>query len=92
MPDQSVPVCVSFGIWKDAKLSGSPVDSGQLYTSWDVDFTVKVEAKGLKPDTSYWYQFADCTDPLTVSEVGQTRTIASPNSKFLMALGSLSPS
>ena len=60
------------------------------FTSYDVDWTVKVEAQGLKADTAYWYQFADCTDPLTVSEVGQTRTIASPNSKFLMALESLS--
>ncbi|KAI0332126.1 hypothetical protein GY45DRAFT_1247315 [Cubamyces sp. BRFM 1775] len=79
LPDQSIPVCVSFKIFNNAKLSGRPVDSGEAFTSYDVDFTLKVEAKNLKPDTSYWFQFVDCTNPKTTSPIGATRTISSPN-------------
>ncbi|KAI8968680.1 PhoD-like phosphatase-domain-containing protein [Trametes punicea] len=79
LPDQSIPVCVSFKIFNNEKLSGHPIDSGDAFTSYDVDFTLKVEAKNLKPDTRYWFQFADCTNPKTVSPVGTTRTISSPN-------------
>ena len=81
--DQSVPVCVSFKIFNNPQLSGRPLDSGEGFTTYDVDFTVKFEAKNLKPDTLYWYQFADCTNPKTVSRVGATRTISSPNSTLL---------
>ncbi|TDL18783.1 hypothetical protein BD410DRAFT_728167 [Rickenella mellea] len=77
-PDQSVPVCVSFGIWTTSALSGKPVDAGQAFTSYDVDFTLKVEATNLKADTKYWYQFADCANSKTVSPIGATRTLASP--------------
>ncbi|KAI0664598.1 PhoD-like phosphatase-domain-containing protein [Cubamyces menziesii] len=79
LPDQSIPVCVSFKIFNNERLSGRPVDSGEAFTSYDVDFTLKVEAKNLKPDTSYWFQFADCTNPKTTSPIGATRTISSPN-------------
>lgn len=57
---------------------------GEAFTSYDVDFTLKVEATGLKPDSSYWYQFADCTNPKTASVVGATRTLASPDSMSLL--------
>ena len=79
-PDQSVPVCVSFRIFNNAKLTGKPIDSGEGFTTYDVDFTVKFEATKLKPDTQYWFEFADCTNPQTVSPVGATRTISSANS------------
>ncbi|KAI0748331.1 PhoD-like phosphatase-domain-containing protein [Daedaleopsis nitida] len=79
LPDQSIPVCISFRIFDNSKISGHPVDSGDAFTSYDVDFTLKVEAKHLKPDTHYWFQFADCTNPKTVSPVGMTRTIANSN-------------
>ncbi|KAF8885980.1 PhoD-like phosphatase-domain-containing protein [Infundibulicybe gibba] len=79
LPDQSVPACLSFAVHTSASLSGRPVDSGQAFTSYDVDWTLKVEAKGLKPDTKYFFQFSDCTNPKGVSPVGSTRTIASPN-------------
>ncbi|PSR94097.1 hypothetical protein PHLCEN_2v4525 [Hermanssonia centrifuga] len=79
-PDQSVPVCVSFKIFDNAKLSGKPLDSGEAFSSYDVDFTLKVEAQNLKPDTKYWYRFADCTNPATVSPIGATRTLSSPDS------------
>jgi len=79
LPDQSVPVCVSFKISTSQDFSGRPVDSGEAFTSYDVDFTLKVEATGLRADTKYFFQFADCTNPKSVSPVGQTRTLASPN-------------
>ncbi|KAH0581477.1 hypothetical protein H2248_012557 [Termitomyces sp. 'cryptogamus'] len=77
LPDQSVPVCVSFKIFNNPELSGSPADSGSAFTSYDVDWTLKVEATGLQPDTKYWFQFADCTNPASVSPIGATRTFAS---------------
>ncbi|KAM5534094.1 hypothetical protein V8D89_012275 [Ganoderma adspersum] len=79
LPDQSIPVCVSFKIFDNANLSGRPVDSGDAFTSYDVDWTLKVEANNLWPDSHYWFQFADCTNPTTVSPIGTTRTISSPN-------------
>ncbi|KAI0709470.1 PhoD-like phosphatase-domain-containing protein [Earliella scabrosa] len=79
LPDQSIPVCVSFKIFDNEDLSGSPIDSGSAFTSYDVDFTLKVEAQNLEPDTHYWFQFADCTNPETVSPIGATRTISSPD-------------
>ncbi|KAI0312181.1 PhoD-like phosphatase-domain-containing protein [Amylostereum chailletii] len=57
-------------------MQGPPVDSGQAFTSYDVDFTVKVEATGLLPDTKYFYQFSDCTNSSSVSPMGRTRTIS----------------
>ena len=71
---------MSFKVFDNANLSGYPVDSGDAFTSYDVDWTLKVEANNLRPDSHYWFQFADCTNPSTVSPVGTTRTISSPNS------------
>ncbi|KAK0459655.1 PhoD-like phosphatase-domain-containing protein [Desarmillaria tabescens] len=79
LPDQSVPVCLSYQVFKSADLSGSPVNSGEVFTSYDVDWTVKIEATGLQPDTRYFYRFFDCTDPTSTSPVGTTRTLPSPN-------------
>lgn len=53
---------------------GSVVASGHAFTSYDVDFTVKVEATGLTALTPYSYQFANCAKPDQVSPVGKTRT------------------
>ncbi|KAI5834905.1 hypothetical protein K523DRAFT_292741 [Schizophyllum commune Tattone D] len=77
-PDQSVPLCVSYKISAQPDLS-SPLDSGSAFTSYDVDFTVKVEATGLPPDSVLYYQFADCTDEGSVSPLGRTRTLPSPD-------------
>jgi alkaline phosphatase D len=80
--DLSVPICVSYKISSSQDLS-NPADSGEAFSSYDVDYTVKVEATNLKPDTVYYYQFADCINPNTVSPTGKTRTIASPDSTLL---------
>ncbi|EIW60085.1 uncharacterized protein TRAVEDRAFT_35844 [Trametes versicolor FP-101664 SS1] len=81
-PEESIPLCVSFKIFDNPELRGHPLDAGDAFTSYDVDFTLKVEATNLKPDTTYWFQFADCTDPKSVSPVGRTRTLSRPDSYF----------
>lgn len=86
LPDQSVPVCVAFKIGETADLTKKIVDSGEAFTSYDVDWTVKVEATGLQPDTKYFYQFSDCVTKST-SPVGATRTIASANSAYDLLIG-----
>ncbi|TRM56429.1 PhoD-like phosphatase-domain-containing protein [Schizophyllum amplum] len=77
-PDQSVPVCVTYTISASPDLS-SPIDTGAAFTSYDVDFTLKVEATGLPPDSVLYYQFADCTNAESASPVGSTRTLPSPD-------------
>ncbi|KIJ98387.1 hypothetical protein K443DRAFT_133454 [Laccaria amethystina LaAM-08-1] len=71
--DQCLPACVSYRVYTSSMLSGKPVSSDEAFTSYDVDWTVKVDGTGLKP---YLFQFADCTNVQTVSPVGTTRTIA----------------
>ncbi|KAJ8078630.1 hypothetical protein PM082_012913 [Marasmius tenuissimus] len=79
LPDQSVPACLSYKVFPNGQLEGNPVASGEAFTSYDVDWTVKVEAKGLEPDTKYSFQFSDCANPTSSSPVGATRTLADPD-------------
>ncbi|KAK5662121.1 hypothetical protein OQA88_8026 [Cercophora sp. LCS_1] len=72
-------VCVEWKIARDEKLRGV-VDEGRVYTSSDVDFTVKVEARRLKPFTTYHYQFNIC-DSDNKSPVGRTKTIPEKGKK-----------
>jgi alkaline phosphatase D len=76
-PVSTSPVCLNWKIASDNKLS-SVVDSGTVYTSSDVDYTVKVEATKLSPFTQYWYQFTVCNSNQT-STVGRTKTTPAPN-------------
>ncbi|KAJ4364748.1 hypothetical protein N0V95_000695 [Ascochyta clinopodiicola] len=66
------PICVEYKVASDQNLT-STVDSGKVYTSSDVDFTVKVEAKNLKPYTTYYYQFNVCNSE-NKSALGRTKT------------------
>lgn len=84
IPDVDVPVCVSFKIFNNPQLSGKPLDSGEGFTTYDVDFTVKFEAQNLQADSKYWYQFADCTNVTSVSPIGATRTLPHPDSKRMV--------
>ncbi|EEB89616.1 hypothetical protein MPER_12265 [Moniliophthora perniciosa FA553] len=79
LPDQSIPACLSFKISSNSDLSGAPLDTGEVFTSYDVDWTAKVEANGLTPDTKYFFQFSDCANPSIVSPIGATRTLPSPD-------------
>ncbi|KAK3713085.1 hypothetical protein LTR37_008770 [Vermiconidia calcicola] len=66
------PVCVSYVVATDSELS-DVVTSGKAYTSSDIDYTVKVEAKGLEPFTQYYYQFSICGSN-NQSPLGRTKT------------------
>lgn len=48
----TAPVCVQYKVATDKEFKNR-VDSGTAYTSSDVDYTVKLEAKHLKPYTTY---------------------------------------
>ncbi|OJJ89210.1 alkaline phosphatase D family protein [Aspergillus glaucus CBS 516.65] len=50
------PVCVKYRVF-DEEGKKKVVDQGTVWTSSDIDYTVKVEAKGLDPFTTYYYQF-----------------------------------
>ncbi|THZ24541.1 hypothetical protein D6C89_04862 [Aureobasidium pullulans] len=52
-------VCTQWRITSDANLT-RVVDHGTAYTTSDIDFTIKVEAKKLRPFTTYYYQFTQC--------------------------------
>ncbi|KAF7305099.1 Alkaline phosphatase D [Mycena kentingensis (nom. inval.)] len=86
-PDQSVPVCVSYSFFASPTAQGRPIKTEEGFTSWDVDFTIKFEVTGLKPDTQYFYRFADCTNPSTVTSIGKTRTLPSPNTPAKLVNG-----
>lgn len=66
------PICVEYAVFAD-KSGKEVVDHGRALTSSDIDYTVKVEAKGLKPFTSYWYRFNVCNSE-RVSPLGRTKT------------------
>ncbi|KAF3071099.1 Alkaline phosphatase D [Daldinia childiae] len=74
-------VCVDWKISSSSSLEDI-VDSGRAYTSSDIDYTVKVEAKKLKPFTTYFYQFNVCNSE-NASPVGRTKTIPSANDEVL---------
>ncbi|KAI0136749.1 PhoD-like phosphatase [Xylariales sp. AK1849] len=69
------PVCVD---WKVSTTDcfTTLANAGTAYTSSDVDYTVKVEAKKLHPFTTYYYQFSVCNSN-NISPVGRTKTIPS---------------
>ncbi|KAK4441947.1 PhoD-like phosphatase-domain-containing protein [Podospora aff. communis PSN243] len=75
----SSTVCVEWVVARDEALRGK-VDGGRVWTSSDVDFTVKVEAKRLKPFTTYFYRFSIC-DSDNHSPVGRTKTIPEKGKK-----------
>ncbi|KAG8625018.1 hypothetical protein KVT40_006769 [Elsinoe batatas] len=66
------PVCADYRVANDEDFL-SVVDSGRVYTTSEIDYTIKVEAKRQSPFTRYYYQFAAC-DGQTRSPVGRTKT------------------
>ncbi|OCK95884.1 uncharacterized protein K441DRAFT_657864 [Cenococcum geophilum 1.58] len=71
------PVCVEWKIATDKALT-NVASSGKVYTSSDIDYTVKVEAGSLKPYTAYYYQFNVCNSN-NVSPLGRTKTTPNPD-------------
>ncbi|KAK4157045.1 alkaline phosphatase [Chaetomidium leptoderma] len=85
------PICVEWKVWeakstglrprKCVPRDGAVVSQGTAYTTSDIDYTVKVEAKGLKPFTTYNYQFTVCGSNNT-SPVGRTKTAPSADANL----------
>ncbi|KAH8677650.1 PhoD-like phosphatase [Xylariales sp. PMI_506] len=73
------PVCVDWKV-SASKCFTNIVAAGTAFTSSDIDYTVKVEAKKLEPFTTYYYQFAVCNSNNT-SPIGRTKTIPAKDSK-----------
>lgn len=67
------PICVDWKVWTLNSTVTAPTSQGKAYTTSDIDFTIKVEAKGLSPFTAYNYQFAICNSNKT-SPIGKTKT------------------
>lgn len=67
---------VSWQVATDARFR-SVVAKGTVRTSRSLDHTVKVDAKGLKPATRYYYRFKHAG---RYSPVGRTKTAPSPTS------------
>ncbi|KAH7035020.1 PhoD-like phosphatase-domain-containing protein [Microdochium trichocladiopsis] len=69
------PICVDWAVFEcaDGSSTGKSVSSGKAYTTSDIDYTVKVEAGGLQPFTTYNYQFTIC-DSDKKSPLGRTKT------------------
>ncbi|KAI0183921.1 PhoD-like phosphatase-domain-containing protein [Xylaria flabelliformis] len=70
----SSPICVDWAVFPEGGVNGSTVvASGKAYTTSDIDYTVKVEAAGLQPFTTYNYQFTISGSDVK-SPVGRTKT------------------
>lgn len=76
----TAPVCVQYKVALDSGLR-QVVSSGQAFTSSDIDYTVKVEAKGLFPFTRYYYQFNICGSDKK-STLGRTKTAPEVNQRI----------
>jgi alkaline phosphatase D len=72
---------VKVEVWKDPELKGMKAFQQTVpHASAAHDFTVKVDATRLSPDTVYYYRFKhDDTDGASFSDVGTFRTAPGPN-------------
>jgi len=68
----TAPVCVEYKVAKTPDFK-EVASCGKAYTSSDIDYTVKVEAKNLTAWTRYYYQFNICDSDKT-SPLGRTKT------------------
>ncbi|RMZ91095.1 hypothetical protein DV736_g1689, partial [Chaetothyriales sp. CBS 134916] len=75
-PPSNAPVGLDWVIATDEALT-EVVNHGTVFTSSDVDYTVKVEADCLEPFTTYYYQFTIRASNKT-SIVGRTKTTPKP--------------
>jgi alkaline phosphatase D len=95
------PICIDWAMHTDAELSDGAAASGRGYTTSDIDYTFKVstqrfsrsrtqhhqvDATGLEPFTTYYYQFTVCDTNIT-SPVGRTKTIPSEDDEVPLSLG-----
>ncbi|KAI9884698.1 MAG: hypothetical protein M1823_003516 [Watsoniomyces obsoletus] len=73
------PICVNYRVSADRRFQNVAY-SGTAFTSSDIDYTVKIEARNLRPFTYYYYQFTVCNSNNT-SPLGRTKTTPRPNDK-----------
>ncbi len=71
-PENVGEVAVKWAISTNADLS-EPVQSGAITTDDSKDYTVKIDAQGLNPNTTYYYQFEALNGK---SPIGRTKTAA----------------
>ena len=82
--NQRIPVkCV---VAKDPQMNHL-VSSFKTFASEDADFTVKIDAVGLRPDETYYYQFYAIGE---ASPVGRTRTLPINTDKIRLGVASCS--
>ena len=77
--DRSTSVKVE--VWDNPQLKGKKAFQKTVpHVSAERDFTVKIDATALAPDTAYYYRFKhDDADGVSVSEVGAFRTAPTPD-------------
>src|SRR5579859_414181 len=75
----TAPLCLTYVVSTKSDCSDT-VTSGTVYTSSDVDYTVKVDATGLMAFTTYYYRFESC-DGSATSPIGRTKTAPGPDDK-----------
>lgn len=74
--DADADIPVSYGVFLDPEMN-EPVAYGEATATAARDYTVKVDAGDLKPDTVYYYRFiAKMTTGEVASEIGRTKTTA----------------
>ena len=76
-PGHSGPIDVEWMIARDPRMS-RVIDRGSARTSAARDFTVKVDAAGLDPASTYYYRFAARRER---SPIGRTRTLPAANAR-----------
>ncbi|KAF5021469.1 hypothetical protein F66182_6490 [Fusarium sp. NRRL 66182] len=69
------PICVEWSVYDSDPISwdSKTISYGRAYTTSDIDYTVKIEADGLQPLTTYYYQFTVCGSSVK-SPLGRTKT------------------
>lgn len=80
----TIPICAHWIVaTSEAALNGSKggwTADAQVQTTWDVRYSIKVEAKGLKSYTKYYYKFQHCDSAdLGQSIIGQFKTLPGEN-------------
>ncbi|WWD16925.1 hypothetical protein CI109_101357 [Kwoniella shandongensis] len=68
------PVCLEYQVSNSNDTWSDLVTSDQVWTTSDVDYSYKVEAKGLTPKSTYFYRFVNCADKSNASPVGRFKT------------------
>ncbi|KAK4663388.1 hypothetical protein QC763_0098040 [Podospora pseudopauciseta] len=80
-------ICVDWAVWPaissnttkwKRQVNETVVASGRAYTISDIDYIIKVEAKGLSPFTEYNYQFTMCGSDKK-SGIGKIKTTPDKN-------------